>query len=98
MHENLGIAYCAEAATGDVVYEERLPRAGQVYAAPILAGGRIYYLCRDGKCFVVAARPKFELIATNELGERAMFNASPAVAGSRLLIRSDKTLYCIGKK
>ena len=30
MHETRGIAYCAEAMTGTIVYEERVPRAGQV--------------------------------------------------------------------
>ena len=28
-----GIAYCAKAATGEIVYEQRLDRAGQVYAS-----------------------------------------------------------------
>jgi outer membrane protein assembly factor BamB len=95
-HENLGIVYCAEAATGQIVYEQRLERAGQVYASPLLANGRLYYLTRDGKTFVVAAKPRFELLATNDLGDRSTFNGSPAVAGNRLLIRSDKYLYCVG--
>lgn len=98
MHENLGIAYCAEAATGKIVYEQRLDRAGQVYGSPVLAGGKIYYTTRDGKTFVVAARPKFELLATNTLESRGMFNASPAIAGDQLFMRSDKYLYCIGKR
>jgi outer membrane protein assembly factor BamB len=97
MHESGGIAYCAKAETGEVVYKERMPRAGQVYASALLAEGKIYYLTRDGKTYVVAAKPEFELLATNELRDRSIFNGSPAVDGSRLLIRSDKFLYCIGK-
>jgi hypothetical protein len=46
----------------------------------------------------MAAKPKFELLATNDLGERSAFNASPAVAGSWLFLRSDRTLYCLGGK
>jgi outer membrane protein assembly factor BamB len=98
--DSQAIAYCADAKTGDIRYEERLPRANQIYSAPILADGKIYYLDRSGTCFVVAAKPKFELIVTSTLGsreDRAVFNASPAVLGSKLLIRSDKTLWCIGK-
>jgi outer membrane protein assembly factor BamB len=90
-----GIAYCADLATGNIVYEERLPRAERFYASPILAEGRIYYLARNGRTFVVAAKPQFELLAANDLGERAIFNASPVVADGRLLLRSDKTLYCL---
>lgn len=96
--DNQGIIYCAEADTGKIVYQERLPRADQFYASPILADGKIYYLTRSGKTFVVAASPAFKLLATNDLrssDERGMFNASPVVADGRLLIRSDKYLYCI---
>jgi len=96
-HENLGIVYCAKAGTGEIVYERRLERAGQIYASPLLADGRLYYLTRDGKTFVLAAKPQFELLAVNDLKDRSIFNASPAVAGNRLLLRSDKYLYCIGE-
>jgi len=97
MHESRGVAYCAKADTGEVVYEQRMERAGQVYASALLADGKIYYLTREGRTFVVAAQPKFEQIAMNDLRDRSTFNGSPAVDGNRLLIRSDKYLYCIGK-
>jgi outer membrane protein assembly factor BamB len=96
-HEALGIVYCAEAATGKILYEERLPRAGQFYASPLLAGGKIYYLTRNGQAFVVAARPKFELLATNDLGDRSTFNASPIAIDGRLLLRSDRYLYSLAE-
>ncbi|MCI0458721.1 MAG: PQQ-binding-like beta-propeller repeat protein [Gemmataceae bacterium] len=91
------MVYCAEAQTGRIVYEQRLPRAGQIYASPVLADGKLYYVSRTGRTFVLAARPKFEQLAVNDLGERATFNASPAVADGRLFLRSDRFLYCIGK-
>ena len=96
-HESREIAYCVKAATGEVVYEQRLDRAGQFYASALLADGRLYYVNRDGKTFVLAAKPQFEQLAVNDLSDRSVFNASPAVAGNRLLLRSDKFLYCVGK-
>jgi outer membrane protein assembly factor BamB len=96
-HEQQGIAFCAKASTGEVLYEKRLPRAGQFYASSILADGKVYHLSRDGRMFVLAAKPEFEQLAVNELRDGSLFNGSPAVDGSRLLIRSDKFLYCIGK-
>lgn len=97
-HENLGVVYCAEAATGDLLYEERLPKSGQIYASPVIAGDRIHYTSREGKTFVVSAKPEFELLAVNELGsQREVFNASPAITGDRMLIRSNQFLYCIGE-
>lgn len=98
MHENLGIAYCAEAATGKIVYEERVPRAGQVYASPVLADGKLYYFNRQGTAFVLPAKPNYELLATNEVESRATFNSSPAVADNRMFIRTDKAIYCIGEQ
>lgn len=96
-HENLGIAYCAEMATGKALFEERLDRAGQIYSSPVLAGGRIYVVTRGGSVFVISARPAFELLARNELRDGGVFDASPAIAGNALLIRSDRNLYCIGQ-
>ena len=98
MHESRGTAFCAEAMTGRIVYEERIERAGQVYASPVLADGRLYYVSRNGRAFVLAAAPKYKLLAVNDLGDGSTFNASPAVAGSHLLLRSDKFLYCLGRE
>ncbi len=97
MNDNRGIAYCAKGDTGEVLYEQRLERAGQVYSSALLADGKLYYLTRDGRMFVLSAKPGFEQLASNDLRDGSIFNGSPAVDGSRLLIRSDKFLYCVGK-
>ena len=97
-HESQGVAYCADAKTGEIVYEKRLdPRPGTIYASPILAGGNIYYVSRDSGTYVVAAKPQFELIAHNRPLDRSTFNGSPAVADGKMLLRSNEALYCIGK-
>ena len=58
----------------------------------------MHYLTRDGKTFVLAAKPSFEQLGMNDLGDRSIFNASPVPAGNQLLIRSDKFLYCLGNR
>src|SRR5262249_39747056 len=98
MHDQLGIAYCADAKTGTIVYEERMDRGDQVYASPVLGGGKIYYPARNGTTYVVAASPKFEVLTTNTWGERGSFNASPAIAGGQLFFRTDKFVCCVGKQ
>jgi outer membrane protein assembly factor BamB len=98
MHEGLGIAYCASAATGDMVYEQRVDRASQIYASPVLADGKIYYLARNGTTFVLPAAPKFEVLAANSLGERDIYNASPAIADGRIYLRTNRNLYCIAQE
>ena len=96
-HESRETAMCMKADSGEMAYMERLERSGQFYASALLAGGRLYYVSRTGRTYVVAAKPQFELIAVNDLGDGGVFDATPAPAGNRLLIRSDKYLYCIGQ-
>jgi outer membrane protein assembly factor BamB len=98
MHENLGTVFCAEAASGKIVYEQRVPGADQVYASPFIADGKIYQFARNGKAFVIAAKPEYEVMETIPALERGVLNATPAVAGSRIYLRVNKTLYCIGTK
>lgn len=97
-NDSQGIAMCLEAATGKLVYEERLPRSEQVYASSLLADGKIYYVSRGGRAFVVAAKPEFELLGTNDLRDGGIFHATPVAADGKLFIRSDKFLYCLEKK
>lgn len=98
MNDNNGIAYCADAKTGKPVYEQRVERAGQVYASALLADGKVYYVTRDGRVLVVAAKPQYELLANNDLRDRSLYHASPVAVDGRLFIRSDKALYCFEKK
>lgn len=97
MNDSNGTAYCAKADNGEIVYSERVPRAGGVYSSALLADGRIFYVGREGKTYVVPAKPKFELLATNDLSDRSHFGSTPVAIDGRIFIRSDKTLYCIGK-
>ncbi|GDY21285.1 serine/threonine protein kinase [Verrucomicrobiota bacterium] len=99
-HENLGLALCVNAKNGDVVYEERLaPSPGGIYASPVLADGKLYYFGRGGRAVVLAASPKFAKLADNTLENgRGVFNSTPAFDGPRLLVRSNRALYCLGEK
>lgn len=97
--ESNGSVYCMDAQTGMVVYQKRLsPNPGKIYASPVLTDGKLYYVSRTGGAFVIAAKPVFEQLAHNDLGNPSIFDASPAVVGGRLLLRSDRCLYCIGTK
>jgi outer membrane protein assembly factor BamB len=89
-------ALCAEAKTGKVMWEERLPGSKSVSASPVLVNGKVYSVNEDGRIAVFAAAPKFNLLAESELKEDVF--ASPAVADGRLYVRGAKHLFCIGTK
>jgi outer membrane protein assembly factor BamB len=89
-----GVATCMEAATGNVLWRERL--GGNYSASPVAADGRIYFLADDGLTTVVAASDEFKVLAKNPLRERVQ--ASMAVSGGQLFVRGERHLYAIGKK
>ena len=95
-----GTVCCQDAATGDFKYESRLdPDPGRIWSSPVLADGKLYYVSQHKGTYVVAAKPEFELLAHNVLQEDdSRTNASPAVSNGQILLRTDRFLYCIGKK
>lgn len=95
-----GVVHCQDAATGKDVYAERLkPPAGQIWASPVLADGKLYYVSKENGVYVVAAQPKFELLAHNVIdAEKVRSNASLAVSEGQLFLRNDRYLHCIGKR
>ena len=95
MVRNGGIMTCLNARTGEEVWQERLPASGDYYASLIAAEDRIYALSEDGEATVVAAGPEYQVLSSNSLGERTM--ATPAVSDGEMFIRSDQTLFAIGR-
>lgn len=99
-HEQNGLAYCLDASTGAVKYQERLqPAPGRLYASGVRVGNRIYYVSREQGTYVVAAGPQFRQLAHNRLeSDTSVFNGTPALSRGQLFLRSNRFLYCIGKK
>lgn len=96
-HEGRGVVYCADAKTGKIVYEERLdPESDRIYASAFLAAGKIYYVSRSHGTYLVDAQPKYKLLGHNVIkSDTSVFNASPAAMDGKLLLRSDRRIYCI---
>ena len=93
-----GIAECRDLKNGQMVYQERLKGPGltsQNWSSLVRSGDRLYAINQGGDAFVWKAAPKFELLATNSLGER--FIGSIAVSDGCLYLRSYQHLWCIAK-
>ena len=92
-----GVAECFELKTGKLIWEERLkgPAAkSDNWSSLVLAGDRLYAINQGGDALVFKASPKFEVLATNSLGEPTI--ASIAPSEGELFIRTYKALWCIG--
>lgn len=80
---------CLEAATGKVVWSERI--GGKFAASPIYADGRLYFFDRAGLATVIKPGRELKILATNKLDDA--FMASPAVSGKALYLRTLSNLY-----
>jgi len=89
---NAGVAFCYEAATGKVLWQEKL---GRHHASPVLMGGLVFFINDNGEVNVIKPGPDFERIAKYELGEQCY--ASPAISNGQVFLRGFKHLFCIGR-
>lgn len=90
---SLGIATCLDAATGALRWQQRL--GGNFAASPLAADGRLYFTSREGITTVIRPGREYQELARSELFGQTL--ASLAVSGKTLLIRADRTLYCVGR-
>jgi outer membrane protein assembly factor BamB len=94
-----GILQCVEFKTGKTLYEERLngsAGSSKFFSSPVAADGKIYCGSQQGDLIVVKAGPKFEQLSASKLD--SPINATPSIGDSRIYVRTEKMLWCIGSK
>lgn len=93
---NQGVLTAYNAKTGERLYQERLGGKGGAFtASPVASDGKIYLSSEDGDVFVVKAGPKYELLATNPVGEVMM--ATPAISDGLVIVRGVSHLFAFGE-
>jgi outer membrane protein assembly factor BamB len=93
---NHGVMAAYNAKTGERLYQQRIADKGGSYSAsPVAADGKLYLSSEDGEIFVVKAGPKYELLATNQMGEVLM--ATPAISDGMIFVRGRNHLFAIGE-
>jgi outer membrane protein assembly factor BamB len=93
MTNDVGVVTCADARTGEPVWRHRL--GGVFFASPVAGDGKVYLASETGEVFVLRAGREPQVLARNDLGERLI--ASPAISRGRVFLRSDGTLFAVGK-
>lgn len=97
--ESGGVIYCQDPATGKTIEKRLNPPIKRMWASPVLADGKLYFVSQFEGTYVVAADPKLEQIAHNVLADdHSRSNASLAASDGQLFLRNDEYLYCIGKR
>jgi outer membrane protein assembly factor BamB len=92
-----GILNRYDAKTGKEIYKTRIdPAATNFTTSPWAYNGKLFCLSEEGQTFVINTGDQFQLSHVNALDDFAQ--ASPALVGERLLIRTERRLYSIRRK
>ncbi len=87
------ILRCYDAASGERIYQSRIPGLGMVNASPIIIGSSILMIDEEGKSVMVRTGQEMKVVATGDLGDTVW--ATPAVANNAIYVRGINGLYCI---
>lgn len=91
-----GIVFCLDAKTGAEVWGPQRIAAAIYSSSPVLADGKIYISNEEGTTTVMKAGRQFEVLAVNKFEEYML--SSPAISDGQIFLRTEKALYCIGKR
>lgn len=93
-----GVGICYDAKTGRELWRERLE--GAYSASPVAAGGLVYIQNEAGATLVIKPGDKLDVVARNKIaaGDGEVFRASLAPSKGQVFCRSNRALYCIGKR
>lgn len=88
--------YCYNAKTGKPYYvKQNLGEMKGMYASPVGAAGRVYFVGRNGVTYVLSNSDEYKLLSVNKLDDG--IDASPAIVGDRIYLRGKQNLYCIAE-
>jgi outer membrane protein assembly factor BamB len=92
-----GLVLAHNARTGREIYDRQRLKPGSGFtASPWAYNDKIFVLSEDGDTYVIQAGAEFKILGTNSLNEMAL--ATPAVAGGKLIMRTQSALYCFSKE
>jgi outer membrane protein assembly factor BamB len=95
MISDQGIVTSLNPQTGESLKRGRLQgAAGNVYASPVAADGKLFFVTEKGLVAVTDASDEFKVLAVNNLEENCY--ATPAFDERRIYIRTEKGLYAFG--
>ncbi len=87
-----GMVCAYDAKTGEVKKEHDLTTP--FYSSPVVVDGKVYLFSNSGKVYIFSAST-FDLITAFETGEKTF--ATPAFTDGMMIVRTDKSLYCVKK-
>lgn len=87
-----GMVCAYDAKTGEVKKEHDLTTP--FYSSPVVADGKVFLFSNSGKAYIFSAST-FDLVTSFETGEKTF--ATPAFTDGMMIVRTDKSIYCVKK-
>lgn len=87
-----GMVCAYDAKTGEVKKEHDLTTP--FYSSPVVADGKVFLFSNSGKAYIFSAST-FDLVTSFETGEKTF--ATPAFTDGMMIVRTDKSMYCVKK-
>lgn len=88
-----GIVTCVNATNGQTHWSQRV--GGNVSGSPVILGNHLVGISQEGVVSVFEARKEAKLLGSIDLGQ--ITRSTPAATSDRVLIRTDESLWVIGK-
>ena len=89
-----GVVASFDAQTGKLI--KSMETDADFDSSPIIVEGKIYLISKAGKVFIFSAKGDFTLINSFETGEKTF--ATPAFTDRKIVIRTEKSVYCVEVK
>ncbi|TWU56432.1 outer membrane biogenesis protein BamB [Rubripirellula tenax] len=99
-----GVVTTVDAKSGDKIGQARLEGVASTgggfgsldYPSPVIANEKMYYLNGAGQMFVFELGDEPKQLSVNLVTtEKETFGGTPAISDGRILLRSNKHLYCV---
>jgi outer membrane protein assembly factor BamB len=88
-----GEVSCFDAASGQETWTESLETDGEIQASPSLAGGVVLVITTGGDVIGLEAGGAFRELWRTQLDDQ--FYASPAFVNQRMILRGNKSVWCL---
>jgi outer membrane protein assembly factor BamB len=91
-----GLLSCLDPESGREIYNGKLGDSKSFVASPVASDGRIFVIDEDGTVYILQDGNEFKLLNQITLGDKSL--TAPAITDGMIYFRTQKYLWCIGKK
>lgn len=88
-----GVVCAYNTENGEIVKEHDV--STPFYSSPVVADGKVWLFGNDGKVYIFSSGNDFSIVNSFQTGEKTF--ATPAFTDGMMIVRSDKSLYCVKK-